>query len=397
MKLRFPLLSGGTVSGLNDAGIETFEGDFASNVVRECAQNSLDASVGHPVVVQITRYAIPPADLPFIPQLRVVLNSCRGYWFESAKARKFFDIALLASSGSIDAIRISDSNTSGLDGSDTDRNGRWFGLVKSRGVSNKDDAQSDGSFGIGKDAPLAGSAFRSALYSTKNADGSVAFQGVCRLVTHLNPDGKETQGTGFIGDYDPAGPLFRAIREESAIPERFRRSARGLDVWVLGCRITEDEWELPFIRSALVNFWPAIHDGLIEFRIGEQFVNAENLGRLMAAERGQREVELEYPYYRSLVDGAAKRFEANLPIVGTCRLHLLVGKRELPKKVRLVRATGMVIDLYAPRIGLLPFSGLFVCTDPNGNWLLRSLEPPGMISGTDDVKARRERSTRLQS
>ena len=129
MKLMFPLLSGGTVSGLNDAGIETFEGDFASNVVRECAQNSLDAAIAQPVVVQITRYSIPARELQFVPQLRDVLSSCRTYWFASPKARKFFDVALQASSGSIDAIRVSDSNTSLVwTGPDTDRNGRWFWL-----------------------------------------------------------------------------------------------------------------------------------------------------------------------------------------------------------------------------------------------------------------------------
>jgi len=43
MKLKFPPLSGGVIQGLNDAGIETFEGDYAHYVVRECAQTSLDA------------------------------------------------------------------------------------------------------------------------------------------------------------------------------------------------------------------------------------------------------------------------------------------------------------------------------------------------------------------
>ena len=312
MELRFPLLGGGTVSGLNDAGIETFEGDFASNVVRECAQNSLDAAIAHPVTIEITRHSIPAKELPFLPQLRDVLNSCGAYWGDSAGARKFFKAALRAARGPVDAIRIRDSNTTGLDGSDSDRGGRWFGLVKSRGVSNQKDAQSGGSFGIGKDAPLAGSAFRTALYSTKKADGSVAFQGVCRLVTHLNRAGKETQGTGFIGEYNSSGPCFRAIRKKSQIPERFRRDEQGLDVWVLGRRVSDEQWETPFIRSALVNFWPAIHDRLIEFRIGDRRVSAENLGALMSAERGQREVELEYPYYRSLVDASAKRFEAKV-------------------------------------------------------------------------------------
>ena len=83
------------MSGLNDAGIETFEGDFASNVVRECVQNSLDASIARPVVVEISRHSIPKEELGFIPQLRDVLQSCRSYWANSTKARKFFDLERL--------------------------------------------------------------------------------------------------------------------------------------------------------------------------------------------------------------------------------------------------------------------------------------------------------------
>jgi len=55
MRLRFPPLAGGVIQGLNDAGIETFEGDYPHFVVRECAQNSLDAAASHekPVRMEI--------------------------------------------------------------------------------------------------------------------------------------------------------------------------------------------------------------------------------------------------------------------------------------------------------------------------------------------------------
>src|SRR6266404_2473947 len=162
MKLHFPPLSGGTVSGLNDAGIETFEGDFARNVVRECAQNSLDAvaSSEQPVIVTIARVSLLRSDLEFMPALEETLRACRDYWHEHPKAKKFFTTALAgAGRKEIDAVQISDFNTTGVDGSDEDNTGRWFGLVKSRGVSNQKGDESAGAFGIGKDAPLAGSQF----------------------------------------------------------------------------------------------------------------------------------------------------------------------------------------------------------------------------------------------
>ncbi len=53
MRLRFPPLAGGVIQGLNDAGIETFVGDYPHFVVRECAQNSLDAAASHEKAVRM--------------------------------------------------------------------------------------------------------------------------------------------------------------------------------------------------------------------------------------------------------------------------------------------------------------------------------------------------------
>jgi hypothetical protein len=137
MDLEFPLLGGGVVSGLNDAGIETFEGDFARNVVRECAQNSLDAAASHeePVQLTISVVLLEPASMPFLPKLKRVLKACGKYWESHEKARKFFQSAAqLAQSPHLYALKVGDFGTTGVDGSDNDISSRWFGLVKSRGV-----------------------------------------------------------------------------------------------------------------------------------------------------------------------------------------------------------------------------------------------------------------------
>lgn len=378
MKLEFPPLNGGTVSGLNDAGIETFEGDFARNVVRECAQNSLDAAakVDQPVSLRVSHFFLKKGELPFLSDLQNVLEECLTYWKQHEKAKRFFLNALeLIEQAEINAVRISDFGTTGLDGGDEDKKGRWFGLVKSRGVSNQKGAESGGAFGIGKDAPLAGSAFRTVLYSTKTLDGNVAFQGVCRLVSHENKNG-ETQGTGFIGDFDKTKKIYRAIRDPKVIPQRFLRTEPGLDLWIIGSRDWQSDWAQPFIRSALANFWPAIADGKISFRIGDQTLDASNLGYAMRTERFDPDVAEAWPFYLSLMDQHAKVFRRTLPNAGQCRLHLLLARRDLPKQVCMVRRTGMVIEQYSPRVGFLPFSGLFVCEGSEGNRLLRTLEPP---------------------
>src|SRR6202008_129706 len=112
------------------------------------------------------------------PALQDILRACRDHWSQHDKAVQFFTEALrVAAQPHIDAVRIAGFGTTGVDGSDEDNTGRWFGLVKSRGVSNQKGAESGGAFGIGKDAPLAGSAFRKGLFSTKTLEGRVGVQG----------------------------------------------------------------------------------------------------------------------------------------------------------------------------------------------------------------------------
>src|SRR5690349_13837183 len=127
MDLEFPPLSGGTVSGLNDAGIETFEGEFAKNVVRECAQNSLDAAADKdkPVTLEISRMNLRREDLPFISALEDAFRASRDHWHQHDKAQKFFTAGIaLARKPQIDALKISDTGTTGVDGEDEEITGR---------------------------------------------------------------------------------------------------------------------------------------------------------------------------------------------------------------------------------------------------------------------------------
>jgi hypothetical protein len=227
MKLCFPPLSGGVTNGLNDAGIETFEGDYPHFVSRECGQNSLDAAavVSAPIQIKVSRLLLKAAELPFFPDLLDTLESCEAFWHGHTKPREFFNRALkLARKDKIFVLKISDYGTTGVPGGDDDMTKAWFGLVRSRGVSIKSDEGSGGAFGIGKDAPLAASAFRTVIYSTRTLDNQVAVQGICRLATHKNDHGL-TQGTGFIGNYDKQSGEFKALRDTS--------QSRASSVWTM--------------------------------------------------------------------------------------------------------------------------------------------------------------------
>ena len=377
MKLRFPLLGGGVAQGLNDAGIETFEGDYAHYTVRECTQNSLDAAASHdePVRVEIDIYHENRTELPFMDDLRAALRGCKEFWRGHAKPREFFERAeRLAGRDDLYLLRISDFGTTGVPGDDDDNTKPWYGLVRSRGVSIKAEEDSGGAFGIGKDAPLAASTLRTVLYSTKTDSGDVALQGICRLATHQG-DTDKTQGTGFIGNYDRRSRTFTAIRNEDDIPSLFRRSEPGLDVWIVGFHFTED-WENEFVAAALRNFWPAIHFGRLSLKIGRFTIDGTTLPTLMHELRNTDAVREALPYFEAATAPGMHSVDEHVATAGRCRLFLSIGDRELPRRICMTRKTGMVIYYYPPGTVRVPFAGLFCCDDPRGNRLLKALEPP---------------------
>src|SRR5438067_13784556 len=117
MRLRFPPLAGGVIQGLNDAGIETFEGDYPHYVVRESAQNSLDAAASpdRPVRIKIGVYSLPVEELPFFGDLRETLRACKIFWHGQPKPVEFFDRAIsMARHQSIYALRGSDYGKTGV-------------------------------------------------------------------------------------------------------------------------------------------------------------------------------------------------------------------------------------------------------------------------------------------
>lgn len=378
MDLKFPELRGGPVQGLNDAGVENFQGAIDVFLSRECGQNTGDAPREgvETVRLEFDRLIVPAKDIPAFSRLRETLQSCLERWRGKEKEREFLEQAIaLAEKPEIPVLKISDFGTTGLTGDDTDERGRWLALVKSQGLSNKGDT-AGGSFGIGKSSPFAASRFRTVFYGTCTEAGSEALQGVSRLVTHKDAAGKLTQGVGFIGKYDSNGgedgePVFRAIRSSADIPPLYRRTEPGTDIWVIGYR-SGDEWRNDLVRSILTNFWPAIFHGTIEFRVGTQKITKGNLAELINSHVGQEDFEAHY-FYKAIHRQPITR---RLRHVGDCALYLAADAPDLPKRICMVRKSGMRIFDYQPKSCRVPFSGLFICSDSEGNKLLRKMEPP---------------------
>lgn len=375
INLKFPLQPGGEEEGFNDAGIETFEGDIGDYIARECGQNTADASENGKAELHFDLLDMPIEKLPCLIKLKEVFERCGDYWKDDKKAVQFFKNGLSTlSNTTLPVLKISDYGTTGLTGEDTGRTSKWFGLVRSKGACNKGEG-SGGSFGIGKYAPFAASALRTVYYYTKT-DSNEAFQGISRLVTHINTDGSETQATGYIGHYilDESRHKYMSVRDPLQIPPHFRRGENeiGTDIYIPAYREIEN-WKDRLIVSVLNNFWPAICLGNISFKVGEKLINKSNIDSCIEEYRNSNDYTA-YRYFNAYRNG--KPFREKLDHVGDSELRLTVDTQRESNPVAVSRKSGMIIDRWGHIRSRKPISGIFICHDLEGNEVLRKLEPP---------------------
>jgi hypothetical protein len=369
LKWIFAKNDGGRDSGLHDAGLETFKGNFDRHLAREMIQNSLDArhDPNNPVAVKFELLQLNRSDIPDVDSLRATLARCAEYWSHDNKAKEFFRRAEThAGTDKIMALRIGDYNTTGVLGSDTERSKNWYNLIRCAGSSSKGGGEG-GSFGIGKNAPFAASLLHAVLYSTFNIDEEHVFQGVATLVSHNHPQGGVSQPTGFLGGSNGA-----SVRSLSQVPAKFRRLQHGTDVIVLGFPAS-DNWQNDLLYSVLDNSWPAIHFGDLEIKVGDTTVTKGNLQALLETFSGQEGFTANL-FYEAFTTPTHK-FPVVLPHLGEVTLYLTAGDADLPKRIAMVRKTGMKIFEKSFR-SVIPFCGVFMCRNDRGNKLLREMEPP---------------------
>jgi hypothetical protein len=368
MKWTFAKNDGGRDSGFHDAGVETFKGNFDRYLARELIQNSLDARHDQqkPVQVKFEIIDLKKTDVPDLKSLIATFERCSEYWSHDKKAKTFFEKASSIANGkSIPALKVSDFNTTGVTGSDTDRKREFYNLIRCAGSSSKT-GDEGGSFGIGKNAPFAASPMRTVLYSTYNKDKQHVFIGVAMLVSH-EAEGVTRQQTGYLGNKAGA-----SVRSKDDIPSALVRSKMGTDIIVLGFPHLKS-WQKDLIYSVLENFWPAIEWEDLIVSVGDVEISRKNLSKMLE----QFSVEEDFTahhYYKAYKDDTNSN-PADLPALKSCTLYLSTGDNDLPKKVAMIRKTGMVVFPKSFR-SIMPFCGVFICKNETGNRLLRDMEPP---------------------
>lgn len=387
-KWRFASNNKGIVDGFNDPGIETFSADSISSMVREVIQNSVDQQVdeSRPVVVDFDFFQVTQDEIPGGRQLGDIFDCCIEASQGDRVATDFFEQAKKLMKGKIDVLRISDHNTTGLVGAETNNSKTpWHQLVKGRGSSNKN-INSGGSFGIGKAAPLACSYFHTIFYASK-ADTVDSYVGVSRLLSFKQKEsgffGKEftTTGTGFYSASDDMNAILKPFSMGD-----FRRTDNGTDIYILALEKDKDLYGT--IRLAVLkNFFVSIEFQKLVVHVGQETIDRNTLAQYIAQLDDKKYAELK-DYYNLLIHrdddpednrviplDAAEYGEKYGIKDGECTLLLHQGE-DLNQRVLMTRKTGMTLFPQSRLGNSISYTGILLIQGDTMNQIFKMMEMP---------------------
>ena len=366
----FPLLGTGNQSGNNIAAITMFKGTgIMDGLAREVCQNSLDARdkelpENTPVKVKFELIEIERSKYPMFEGYRRALESSIAYWetspLSTPKIMEFLgNVKKALDNESIPMLVMSDFNTVGLNGVNAKDNEKsfWDLLVNTEGISIKQDDNSAGSFGIGKNAPFAYSALNLVFYNTLAKDEGRAFEGVARLVTtqrEYNGSMRKTEPIGkflFLEDEYTGRPILPSDDCELARIDIFNRTEIGTDVAVVGFKKNEyDDWEDKTAVAIIKNFILSIINGKIDVTI--------------KSSNALYEIRKE-----TLYDLLYKLFADDVQLKYTRQIYETITKTE-PQKVKIAEKDDLSIyvrydDAYSQSLSRFRSTGMLINTTTN--------------------------------
>ncbi len=396
----FPLLGTGNQSGNNIAAITMFKGSgIMDGLAREVCQNSLDAkdkelSTDTPVKVKFELVDIEKNSYQMFDGYKKALDSSIAYWSTSPlrtpKIMEFLDnVKHALESDKIPVLIMSDYNTVGLNGVNAQQGEKsfWDLLVNVEGISIKQDENSAGSFGIGKNAPYAYSALNLVFYNTLAKDGGRGFEGVARLVTtqkEYNGTLRPTQPIGkylFLEDEYTGRPILPTDNCPLAQIDIFNRTEIGTDVAVFGFKTNEYEnWEKNIAIAIIKNFVLAIINGKLEVEIKSPLVNYNiskaNIESLLFKTFVE---EPQLKYTRQIFETITKVEPIKVKIAEKDDLSIYVKYEDsYAQSLSRFRSTGMLINTTTSDV-LPHFSVVIIVNDVGAMELsktLREAEPP---------------------
>lgn len=277
---QFSQVSGGTLSGSDDANAEMFKKHPMASLTREICQNSIDAALNDdtPVVVEFSTFDMPISNIPGFEDLKETVK--QKYEFVKA-ANINTDIEIMEriystfqDSKDITILKISDKNTKGvtIDPTDGNANGTFASLVKTDGASFKG-AGNAGSRGIGKQAAFNVSDIKTVFYSSLSSQGE-GFVGSSKLCSHRTKEEDiyspvySNKGYFETDEHKPVKSLLYFENYEHGE----RRVELGLDIYIVafdkvGVEKSKQPWYQDIIKTVLKDFMLSIYKQKLQIKI----------------------------------------------------------------------------------------------------------------------------------
>ena len=381
----FPSVMNIGIKGFNDIG-EEFKDNPMYNLAKEICQNSLDTKVtesfennGQPIKVEFKEFWIKPSEIPGnennefkkIIEEEYIFNE--KYYTLDKTVPEFYKNALnILNGANVRCLRISDTNTPGLIGSNKEVHSPWSDLTKNAGVTDNPEG-SAGSKGKGKFASFICSELYTVFYSTKSNDGLDASCGISRLTGYKKNDGMITIGEGYYEENNK--PLNCCLN----LDKNYIRNNYGTDIYVIGFKNNEN-WKEKMCSAIIENFFVAIYNGDLVVDIGEEFeINKNTIGDLIDNKNiSEFLLSDTVCYYKILIANKDEILSKSYSMFENNDVKLLLRKDDIDtndvNKVASVRLTGMkILDLnYLPRLG--KYHGILFMDGLKVNDYFRKLE-----------------------
>ncbi len=379
--------------GPNNAAAEHFTATPYPSLIRESIQNSLDvvADKTQPLRMRFEFGRMRAKTYRAFYELRNHIAGVIALYKDKAKPQ-YQDMLdcfnmVYNNQETLEYIKVSDYNTKGMDYKPDDS--PFHAFVRAVGLTVKEEESSGGSFGFGKAAYFLMSPIHTILVSTMTEDGNTFFEGAASLCTHLykdeNGDMVKYQHYGY---YDNQGGKQPACNSED-IPSKFLREEKGTDIYIMGVDGSSEkrlEAYDEMIKAAIRHFWLAFMHHKLEVEIVDTCINADTLDELMNEHFPETLDRYKSgdnynprPYYEAVkYANTSKNFiqiERKLPLLGQVCLYVWRNK-EARDGVIHMRKQRMFIHrarFYSSGYG---YYAVFLCTDDNGNKLLKSIEDP---------------------
>ena len=263
----FPKSGYSTQNSSDNNNIDTFADDKIGNLVREILQNSLDASLdGQPIRVEFKTFKTKTSSFPGLESFKQYLQNWKKDQLDIQEDDKdyLFVIRALAELEKEEMVwlRISDFNTTGLWGATSNSSKTpYFSFVHGAGKNSKQNANSGGSKGVGKNAIFANSNLQTLFLSTFTKNNEKAFIGISFLVSSDENDITKdwTQGIGFCVKNNEFTHTNKPTLDLYDIDSSFDREKHGIgtDIFIPSFMLEED-WAKQVHGQVLYSFMPAL-------------------------------------------------------------------------------------------------------------------------------------------